>query len=540
MTKFYLNKLIYSLPLVSMGNLRPCKTNRIKHRFLLLSFFICCITQLSIGQGRESELDHFFSAIDKNGDISGSVLVAENGKILYQKSFGYADAQNKIPNTTNTLFQIASVSKLFTAISVLQLYEQKKLNLTDKYAKYFPDFPYPEVTVNHLLSNTSGIPDIGEVFLPLWRHNRDTIFTLNDVIPALKISKLPLTFQSGEAWEYVNINFVLAALLVEKVSGRKFDSYLSKYVFKPSGMKNTFQKASGTNPYTQPNVAYNYDFPFSYSITPVRVDSFATNDFKVHYKTWPSEGDANIYTSVSDLVNFENALYNGILLKQNSLNLLFSPSKRNNGKKNTLRGVGSEIGVIGDFYWGYGNRISLDSTMGKIAWESGGMPGCSANIIMNLTKHQLIVWLNNKRSSSAMDNIFGALSIMNNKAVAVKKAKESISTAYAQLLMQNSKDFAFAKLIEMESDTSNYILDEDELNQLGYEFFENEMVTLAFEVFRSAITLFPNSDNLFNSYGELLAKSGKKEEAIIMYKKSLLINPQNEDSKKSLALLEQK
>lgn len=540
MTKLYLNKLISSLRLVSRNNLRPCKVNRINLRFLLSSFFVCCITQFSMGQGRESKLDSFFSTIDKNGDISGSVLVAENGKILYQKSFGYADAQNKILNTANTLFQIASVSKLFTSIAVLQLCEQKKLNLNDQYAKYFQDFPYPEVTINQLLSNTSGIPDIGEIFLPLWRLNRDTIFTLNDVIPALRISKLPLTFQSGEAWEYVNINFVLAALLVEKVSGKKFDSYLSKHIFKPSGMKNTFQKASGTNPYTQPNVAYNYDFPFSYSITPVRVDSFATNDFKVHYKTWPSEGDANIYTSVSDLVNFENALYNGILLKQKSLNLLFSPSTKNNGKKVTLRGVGSEIGVIGDFYWGFGNRISLDSTMGKIVWESGGMPGCAANIIMNLTKHQLIVWFNNKRSSSAMDNIFGAFSIMNGKTVSVKKAKKSIATTYAHLLLQKSEGYAFAKFIEMESDTSNYFLDEDELNQLGYEFFESEKITLAFTVFRSAITLFPNSDNLFNSYGELLAKSGKKEEAIIMYKKSLLINPKNEDSKKSSELLEQK
>lgn len=521
-------------------NLRPFTMNRIKLRFLLLSLFVCCIARISLGQGRESALDSFFSTIDKNGDINGSVLIAENGKNLYQKSFGYADAQNKIPNTANTLFQIASVSKIFTAIAVIQLYERNKIDLSDKFSKYFPDFPYPEVTINQLLSNTSGIPDINEVFLPLWRLNRDTIFSLNDVISALKISGLPLNFQAGEAWEYTNINYVLAALLVEKVSGEKFDSYLSKYIFKPAGMKNTFQKASGTNPYTHPNVAYNYDFPFSFSITPVRVDSFATNDFKVHYKTYPSEGDANIYTSVLDLVNFNTALFNGILLKQNSLNLLFSPSTRNNGKKVTLRGVGSEIGVIGDFYWGFGNRISLDSTMGKIVWESGGMPGCSANIIMNLTKHQLIVWLNNKRSSSAMDNIFGALSIVNDKAVEVKKAKKYIATTYGQLLVQNSEDYAFARLIEMESDTSNYILDEDELNQLGYEFFENEKETLAFAVFRSAIALFPKSDNLFNSYGELLAKSGKKQEAIIMYKKSLLINPKNEDSKRSLELLEQK
>ena len=95
-------------------------------RILLLSFFFCCIAQFSLGQGREIALDSFFSTIDKNGDISGSILVVEKGKILYQKSFGYADAQNKIPNTANTLFQIASVSKLFTAIAMLQLTQHTK------------------------------------------------------------------------------------------------------------------------------------------------------------------------------------------------------------------------------------------------------------------------------------------------------------------------------------------------------------------------------------------------------------------------------
>jgi CubicO group peptidase (beta-lactamase class C family) len=516
------------------------KKNRIKTLFLVLTFFHCFITNISFGQLRENELNAFFTTIDKNGDINGSVLVAEKGKILYQKSFGYADAQNKIPNTTNTLFQIASVSKLFTSIAILQLYEQKKLNLTDKFSKYFSDFPYSDVTIKQILSNTSGIPDVGDLFVPFWRLNRDTTFSLNDIIPALKLSKLPLNFNAGEQWDYSNTNYSLAALLVEKISGEKFDSYLSKKIFKPAGMKTTFQKTSGTNPYAHSNVAYNYDLPFRFSITPVRVDSFATNDYKVHYKTYPSEGDANIYTSVLDIVNFDKALSNGILLKRNSLNILFSPSTRNNGKKVTLRGVGSEIGVIGDFYWGFGNRISLDSTMGEIIWLSGGMPGCSANMIMNLTKRQLIVWLNNKQSSSAMDNIFGALSILNDKKIAVKKAKKSIATIYAQLLVQKSEDYAFAKLIEMESDTSNYILDENELNQLGYDFFENEKKSLAFTVYRSALTLFPKSDNLFNSYGELLSKSGKKDEAIIMYKKSILLNPKNEDSKKSLELLEQK
>ncbi|MCR8557244.1 serine hydrolase [Mucilaginibacter sp. BJC16-A38] len=514
--------------------------NKIQISALLLSFLICCLAQFSLAQEREKALDNFFSMINRNGEISGSVLVAENGKVLYQKSFGYADAQHKIPNTANTLFQIASVSKLFTSIAVLQLYERKKLDLTEKFIKYFPDFPYPDVTIKQLLSNTSGIPDVGDVFVPLWKLNKDTIFTLNDIIPALRSQKLPLGFKPGEGWDYSNTNYSLLALLVEKVSGEKYADYLSKKIFIPAGMKSTFQQTSGTNPYTHPNVAFNYAWPFISSMSPARVDSFAINDYKVHYKTWPSEGDGNIYASTSDLMNFNESLNNERLLKQKTLGLLFIPSTRNNGKKFTLNGVESEIGVIGDFYWGFGNRIDVDSTFGKIVWESGGKPGCRANIIQNLTRHQLLIWLDNKESPSAMDNIFGALYIVNGRTAAVKKAKQQAAAHYARSLISEGEDAAFARLIAMAPDTTNYSLTQNEMNDLGYEFFNNQKTDLALQTFRAAVYVFPNSDNLFNSYGEILAKSGRKEAAIIMYKRSVLLNPKNDDSKKSLADLEKK
>jgi CubicO group peptidase (beta-lactamase class C family) len=512
----------------------------IKRPALLLSFFICCLTQFSFAQEREKALDNFFSTINRNGEISGSVLVAENGKVLYQRSFGYADAQNKILNTANTLFQIASVSKLFTAVAILQLCERKKLNITDKFIKYFPDFPYPDVTIKQLLSNTSGIPDVGDVLVPLWKLNKDTIFTLRDIIPALRSQKLPLGFKPGEGWDYSNTNYSLLALLVEKVSGEKYATYLSKKIFIPVGMQSTFQKTSGINPYTHPNVAYNYAWPFISSMMPVRVDSFATNDYKVHYQAEPAEGDANVYTSVSDLVNFNQALFNGRLLKPRTIGLLFTPSIRNNGRKFTLNGVESEIGVIGDFYWGFGNRIDVDSTLGKIVWESGGLPGCSANMIQNLTKHQLLIWLDNQQSPSAMDNIFGALNIVNGRTPAVKKARQQAAAHYARSLKSEGEDAAFAKLMVMATDTANYSLTQNEMNELGYEFSNNQKTDLALQAFRAAIYVFPNSDNLFNSYGEILVKSGKKEAAIIMYKRSLLLNPKNDDSKKSLADLERK
>lgn len=510
------------------------------HTTTLLLALALIATQTSFAQSSGSELERFFSEIDKNGDLSGSVLVMEKGNILYQKSFGYADIKNKVPNSASTLFQLASVSKIFTSVAVLQLCEKKKLELKDKFSKYFPDFPYPEVTVGQLLSNTSGIPNIDEVFFRLRRMNPDTVFTLHDVIPALKSENLPLNFEPGRTWDYSNTNFVLAALLVEKVSGEPYENYLSKHIFKPAKMAAAFQKKSGESLSGKPGVAYNYAWPYVSSAIPSRVDSFVINYYRIQYQTLPSEGDGNVYASVSDLANFATALKKGDLLSPGSVKLLFSPSIRNNGKKVILRGVGSEIGEIGDFYWGLGNRISLDSSLGQVIWLSGGMPGCRTNVILNQSKDQVLVWLDNKESRSAMDNIFEAFNIITGRPAKVKKAKTHIANGYGQLLDKTGPDAAFAHLVQMVQDTMNYVSDENEMNELAYEFFNFNKPDLAFEVFRSAIFLFPNSDNLYNSYGELLVKASKKEEAIIMYKKSLSLNPENEDSKSALEQLEHK
>jgi CubicO group peptidase (beta-lactamase class C family) len=509
--------------------------------FVLSNFLVlvCCFSQLAMAQSREAELASFFAAIDKNEDISGSALIAENGKIVYQKSFGYADIENQVPNTSNTVFQIASVSKVFTAIAVVQLYEQKKLDLTDKFSTHFPDFPYKEITIRHLLSMTSGIPNTGPVYYPFWETNRDTFFTLYDVIPALNKGNVKLNFNPGETYEYSNTNYELLALLVEKISGEKFDKYLSKHIFKPAKMTTAFQSMSGSNPYTRSNVAYNYAFQYSFSKVPSRVDSFPSKHARFSYKT-PSEGSGGIYCSANDLLNFHKALFSGVLLKKNNLTLIFSPSTKGNGKKFYSAGVGSEIGTIGNFYWGMGNRISLDSTLGKIVWESGGMTGARANVIHNLTKNQVIIWLDNKESKSTMNNVFGALDILNGKSATVKKGKKSIARIFGQLVNTNSGEDAFARMIAMTSDTANYIVDENELNEMAYEFYENNKPHCAFEILRAALYLFPLSDNLYNSYGELLAKSGRKEEAIIMYKKSIALNPQNEDSIRCLNELEKK
>ncbi len=505
------------------------KRNRINTTVLLLVLF--CSSTALFSQTIPERLDSFFTELNKNGDINGNVLIAERGDILYQKSFGYADVQNKIANTENTLFQLASVSKTFTSLAVLQLVEKKKLALSDKLIQYFQGFPYPETTIRQLLSHTSGLPDYYELFDPYMSSSPDSIFTIHDIITALKQRKLSLHFQPGEKWEYCNLNFNLLAHLVEKISGSSFQKYLKKNIFLPAGMKSTFVKTDTTVLDIIPNVAYNYDYPFLFSPTKVRVDSFANPQFKSEYKTFALVGDGNVYTTAIDLMKFDKALYDGALINKRIFEMAITPAKLNNGSDATIMNVSQ----MGKAFYGFGWFIFEDSSIGKIVWHGGGMPGCRTIFMRNIGKHQLVIVLANAITDGLYKNALCAMDILN-KRNAISPLKP-IAKYYGKHLFQYGDDYAFTKLIEMVSDTLHYKLDENEFNDLGYAFFNKHDTTLSLTTFRTAILLFPASDNLFNSYGEILAKAGKKEEAIMMYRKSLFLNPKNEDSKKAIEQL---
>jgi len=130
------------------------------------------------------------------------------------------------------------------------------------------------------------------------------------------------------------------------------------------------------------------------------------------------------------------------------------------------------------------------------------------------------------------------LGILNGKITPAKKAKKQAAAFYARSLITEGEDVAFSKLLSMAKDTTNFSLSENDMNNLGYEFYNDHKIEFALQSLRAGVYIFPNSDNLFNSYAEILAKAGKKEAAILMYKKSLLLNPKNEDSQKALIQLE--
>ncbi len=465
--------------------------------------------------------------------INGNILVAEKGKILYQRSFGFANFKDQLPNSDSSEFTLGSVSKTLTSTAILQLKEKKKLNLDDPLIKYFPGFPYQEIKIRHLLSHTSGLPDY-DLYQEEMKENPVKIFTIRDVIPSLTRWKGPLHFKPGEKWQYVNTNFCLLALLVEKLSGLSFQKYMEKNILIPLGMNHTYFQADPGKA-GRKNRTINYEYPWLFSTEMEPADSIKRNYWR-SYNMSGLVGQGNIMTTTGDLLKFDEALYSGKILKPATLTEAFTPSKLNNGQKVNA------AGGIGESSYGLGWFILDDTTAGKIVWHSGGVPGGLSIFLRNVTNRQTVIAFDNAFNKELYKYGACVLYILNGKPLIT--FKKSLTKDYDLALLDKGVDVAFCKLIELRSDTLHYYLSENEMNELGLQMLYAAIFPkhqdMALEILRLNILLFPKSFNTYDSYGEALAEIGKKEKAIFMYKRSVELNPGNEGGKQALKRLGEK
>ncbi|MGZ4037774.1 MAG: serine hydrolase domain-containing protein, partial [Bacteroidia bacterium] len=175
-------------------------------------------------------LDTMFSKMAVGKNFNGAVIVSKNGEVVYQKAFGYADKEHNIPLTDTTLFQLASVSKVITATSVLMLLEKGLIKLDDKFSDYFPEFPYPNITIQHLLSHRSGLPNY-IYFLNDLVSNKTTKLSNSEVLKLMAERQPKVYLKPDKAFNYCNTNYALLALLVEKISQRPFSEFLAEEIF---------------------------------------------------------------------------------------------------------------------------------------------------------------------------------------------------------------------------------------------------------------------------------------------------------------------
>ncbi len=210
--------------------------NRIPASFLLLFAPALAAFSQPPGQSLEAKVDAYIAPYVEAKDFSGAVLLAKGDRILLRKGYGLADQELGVANGPETKFQIASVTKTFTAAAVALLEKQGLLHLDDPLAKYIPDFPRGgEIRIAHLLAHSSGIPDVYS--LPEYEEMKTRRVSAADLIALLKTK--PLDFAPGTASSYSNSGYVLLAEIVEKVSGRSYQDFLRERIFAPLHLDHT-------------------------------------------------------------------------------------------------------------------------------------------------------------------------------------------------------------------------------------------------------------------------------------------------------------
>ena len=342
----------------------------IRYCLLLLFFPLFSIAQ-------EKQLDEIFTSYK---DFSGVVLVAKNGKPIYHKAFGYRKFANQSPLQTSDIFELASVSKQFTAMIIMMLKEKKLLQYEDEIEKYI-NLPYKRITIRHLLTHTSGLPDYQGIMDKYWdkskvADNEDCIAYLNKYAP-------PKNFEPGTKYEYSNTGYLLLASIAEKASGKDFIALCHKWIFRKLKMKSTNIRTLEEKKAT-PNFAIGHlyvkekDQPALPAGRYVQADSFPSSDYTIWLGN--RKGPGRISSTAADLLKWDQALYSNKLVQQATFQEAFSPMKLNDGSFSN---------------YGFGWSISRDSVMGKVVSHTGDNPGYKTQIIRYIDKNNTVILLNN-------------------------------------------------------------------------------------------------------------------------------------------------
>lgn len=286
-------------------------------RFILACLIILLATSPLFAQ-KTKQLEKLFDSYDKAGQFSGSILVAEKGKIIFEKSYGYRNGPKREKNTNNSLYRVFSVTKMFTATVILKLEEQGKLSLNDKLSKYYPDFPKGDsITLANLLSHTSGIPN-----------ETASENTIDEETFIKYITAKPLNFSPGKQWDYSNSGYYILGYIIKKVTSLDYDKAIESYILKPLQMNNS---GFHFNSVTQENKALGYEF----------VSDNVSNE-AMRFKTDHPFAAGTMYSTVGDLFKFNESLKNHTILKKETIERAFTPYLNNH------YGLGFQISKLFD------------------------------------------------------------------------------------------------------------------------------------------------------------------------------------------------
>ena len=280
-------------------------------------------------------LDTFFRNLQKSHGFNGTVLVAQYGKIIFKGAYGYKNLFFRDTLSTATPFQLASVSKQFTAVAILQLAEKGLLSLDDPVGRFIENFPYDgSITIRSLLTHRSGLPNY--VYPLEKRYDRHKALSNYEVVQKLITYKPAPYFLPNRKFNYNNTNYVLLAYIVERLTGESFRAYMEKNVFEPLGMKHSFI-FDGSDPLRVQNEAATGYSGRKVSLGIDYLDSVT--------------GDKSVYSTVEDIWKWDQALCSEKLLKQSTLQQAFIPAHDDRNLITKNYGMGWRLQLLPNGEW---------------------------------------------------------------------------------------------------------------------------------------------------------------------------------------------
>jgi CubicO group peptidase (beta-lactamase class C family) len=457
---------------------------------------------------KAQKIDEILTAYHKFDLFNGSVIIAQNGKEILKKSYGKASFTWNIDNTPTTKFRIGSLTKQFTALLILQLQQEGKLKLDDKINKHLPWYfknTGSKLTIHHLLSMTSGLPNYTDGTTPLMEQEE-----LNPQEFALKYFKDSLLFEPGKNISYCNTGYYILGMIIEAVSKKSYEAVLQEKILDVLGMKNSGVEYPGQ---VIPKLASGHYFYMGEYITAQSV-----NPIVYAFST------GALYSSVEDLFLWDKSFYTEILLNAENKKRMCTKYLPNYGYGVAVNNMKNYLGTNRD--------ITLIS-------HDGGLTGYSSYMARIPEDSIFVVLLDNTRAGMRGNELAG---ISNNILPILYGIKAELPkpVAYIELLRlikATSIDegvLQFKNAIINNHDAYNFNGLESSLNIIGYNYISNGDIISAIKILKLNTEQFPKSANAHDSLGEAYYKNSEMHLAFQHYKISYTLDPKNDNAKKMI------
>jgi CubicO group peptidase (beta-lactamase class C family) len=474
--------------------------------FLMLLF---AFSSPAFSQSKADKIDGLMKLYYDDGKFNGAALVAEGGRVIYEKGFGLANMEWNIPNRPDTKFRLGSITKQFTSMLILQLVEEGQISLEGTLSEYLPYYREDtgkKVTIHHLLTHTSGIPSYTNLPNFMDEVSRDP-YGVEEFVR--KYCSGDLEFEPGARFNYNNSGYFILGAVIEKIAGRPYEKVLEEKIFKPLGMKNSGYDRHGP---IIPDRAAGYEQSLEgYTNAPYL-------DMSLPYAA------GSLYSTAEDLFIWDQALYTDKLLSAKLKELLFKPYV-----------------PMGEAAYGYGwgvgkKKLPQSKREVSVISHAGGINGFNTLIERYVDDRHLIVLLNNTGGTSLREMSTAVFRILYNEPF--DPPKKSIARTLIVTIREKDLDAAVKQYHELKKTRPNeFDFRPAELNGLGYVLLGEDRFDDAIRIFLLNIEAHPQDANGYDSLAEAYAAEGDKNQAIKNYAKSLELNPNNANAIEQLSRL---